>query len=215
MRSTATANITAGLTVVALAAVLTYVAQGAENRADRGESLAMQVRTACASGPTAAVVELRRVGACGQAEVVVQGIPGPAGERGTAGSPGSPGISGQIGPTGERGPAGSPGPIGPAGSPGPIGPPGPEGPAGDPGSDGADGAEGSPGTDGAPGERGSDGPVGPACPRGELRAVVTYGDGQTGTACVRRASIAETPDPTPTETPSVEPSGPALIPLLP
>lgn len=206
MRSTATANITAGLTVVALAAVLTYVAQGAENRADRGESLAMQVRTACASGPTAVVVELRRVGACGQAEVVVQGIPGPAGERGTAGNPGPSGIPGQIGPTGERGPAGSPGPTGPSG---------PGGPAGDPGSDGADGAEGSPGADGAPGERGSDGPVGPACPRGELRAVVTYGDGQTGTACVRRASIAETPDPTPTETPSVEPSGPALIPLLP
>jgi Collagen triple helix repeat (20 copies) len=203
-------SVLAAATVVGIAAILTVSAQSAENRADQGESLALAVSQACSLGSSAAAAELRRMGACGQAELVVQSIPGPAGKRGERGEAGRVGQIGGIGPVG---PAGEQGPHGPQGEPGPTGPMGPPGPPGPSGSDGAGGAPGADGRPGEPGSVGPQGPAGPSCGPGEVPALVLYGDGQQGTACVRRSSVAGVPI-NPTEEPSVEPtSEPPVVPV--
>lgn len=202
-------NALAAGTVVALAAILTVSAQGAENRADQGESLALAVRQACSLDTSAAAAELRKMGACGQADLVVRSIPGPAGERG------SPGPAGQIGNLGPVGPMGAQGPPGPMGEPGPDGPAGPPGAPGRAGSDGTDGSPGADGRTGDPGPVGPQGPAGPLCGPGEQPTRVVYGDGREGTGCVRSNSVAEVPV-APTGEPSVEPTTePTPLPLLP
>ena len=201
------ANALAAGTALGVAAVLTYAAQSADNRADQGATLAVQISQACTLESSAAATELRRLGACGQAEQVVRSIPGPAGERGAAGPAGVPGASGNVGQRGERGapgPQGEPGPMGPPGPAGPVGPPG------EPGRDGSDGAPGAAGSPGSQGEPGAQGPAGPACAADEERLPVVYGDGQIGTGCVRRNSVAEAPSE------AAEPTSEApLLPLLP
>lgn len=202
-------NVLAAGTVVALAGILTVTAQGAENRADQGESLALAVRQACSLESSAAAAELRQVGACGQAELVVRSIPGPTGERG------GPGPAGQVGNLGPIGPMGEQGPPGPMGEPGPAGPAGPPGAPGRAGSDGTDGSPGADGRTGDPGPLGPPGSAGPLCGPGEQPARVIYGDGQEGTGCVRSNSVAGVPV-EPTEGPSVEPTTEAPpLPLLP
>jgi hypothetical protein len=202
----------AAATVVGIAAILTVSAQSSENRADQGESLALAVSQACSLGSSAAAAELRRMGACGQAELVVQSIPGPAGKQGERGEAGR---AGQIGGIGPVGPAGEQGPRGPQGEPGPVGPMGPPGPPGPSGSDGAGGAPGADGRPGEPGSVGPQGPAGPTCGPGEVPALVLYGDGRQGTGCVRSNSVAEVP-PESTGEPGVEPTTEApLLPLLP
>lgn len=201
-------NAAGAVTVAGAAIVLTVYAQLAENRAERGETLAVQVSQACGLSSSEAARELARLGACGQAEVVVRSIPGPTGERGGIGPAGAPGLPGLVGP------AGPPGPRGPQGEPGPPGIAGPVGPPGQGGADGTPGADGSPGEPGAVGPQGPAGPPGPTCEPGEDRMLVTYADGSQGTGCVRHSSIAEVPEPT--GEPSAEPSSEApLLPLLP
>lgn len=167
--------------VVSIAIVLTIYAQRAKNQADRGERLAAQVSREClSSGATAR--ELRRIGACGQAGVIIQSTPRPGGEPGA------------TGPRGPRGAPGAPGPVGPPGSPGapstPI--PGPSGP---------------PGVPGLPGPQGNAGTPGITCPPDEAWSTVVYGDGRSGTGCVRLDAV---PEPTTTTTTTTEP-----IPSLP
>lgn len=203
----------AAVVVAGAAIVLTVNAQGAENRAERGETLAVQVSQACRMGSSVAARELSRVGACGQAEVVVQSIPGPAGERGgigPAGVSGLPGLPGPRGPMGERGVPGE-------SIPGPVGPAGERGPAGESGSPGAAG-ESIPGPAGEAGRP-------PAGFSFTDRDGVTYQctpdvAPDPGTSpqytCRPRTAIAEIPEPTPSAEPSVEPTSEApLLPLLP
>lgn len=97
---------------------------------------------------------------------VIQGPPGPAGERGEpgpAGAPGPPGPAGPEGAPGERGADGlhgRDGAQGERGEPGPSGPVGPQGERGADGIQGRDGLTGPAGSEGRPGERGADGAPG-------------------------------------------------------
>lgn len=82
------------------------------------------------------------------ARLVLDGMPGPAGEAGAPGEQGPAGPAGEAGEPGAQGPAGEPGAQGeqgPAGENGAPGPQGPEGPRGQPGS-GGEGAGVAPGT---------------------------------------------------------------------
>lgn len=120
----------------------------------QAQSLAAQIKTACASGDLQGPI-------CEQAkDVAATPVPGPAGPQGT---PGQAGQAGQAGPAGETGPVG---PTGVAGEPGSTGPAGPAGPAGANGQDGSDGRDGEPGPAGPRGETGPQGPAGPAGPAG-------------------------------------------------
>lgn len=158
-----------------------YAGQRAEHAASNAQTLAEQVKVACASGQL--VVDDRNL--CQKADKVaaqpaelVPGPPGPAGEQGKQGPPGPPGppgsdgedgTDGSDGNDGTNGEDGAPGPAGTDGAngasgvngadgePGPQGPPGPRGPAG---ADGSPGADGLPGPAGADGTDGEDGPPG-------------------------------------------------------
>lgn len=206
-------NTTAAVVVAGAAIVLTVNAQGAENRAERGETLAVQVSQACRLSSSAAARELSWVGACGQADVVVQSMPGPAGERGSVGPAGASGVPGPVGP---RGPAGEPGPPGES-TPGQVGPPGERGPSGEPGSPGAAG-ESIPGPSGESGRppagfsfTGQDGVTYQCTPD-----VAPDPGTSPQYTCRPRTAIAEVPEPTPSTEHSVEPTNEApLLPLLP
>jgi Collagen triple helix repeat (20 copies) len=100
--------------------------------AQRGLSLAEQVRAACLAGG-ASFAELQRQGACGAADRVVAS-PG-------VGPRGAPGLSGAPGAQGSPGPAGS---VGKDGTSGPVGPPGIDGKNGKDGKDGKNGTDGQP-----------------------------------------------------------------------
>lgn len=104
--------------------------------------------------------------------IVIEGQPGPQGEKGDKGDPGDKGERGLPGYEGKKGDPGPHGPDGRQGEPGPTGRdgnPGPTGRAGDPGPGGPpgrDGEQGPPGRDGLPGQRGERGFDGPQGERG-------------------------------------------------
>ncbi|CAN9506371.1 unnamed protein product [Ophioblennius macclurei] len=100
---------------------------------------------------------------------ILQGPPGPRGQKGDRGS------KGQAGSTGQKGDIGTPGIVGPPGS---RGLPGVQGPSGLPGIKGPRGAPGSPGPKGT---RGSGGRAGPPGGKGEPGTAGLPGrDGQSG-----------------------------------
>lgn len=129
-------------------------AETAQQSATAGQTLADQVKAACAKGGEVA----RQLGAaCQQAADVKanppaqpgatgsQGVPGEQGPQGVQGIAGTQGLQGQPGTTGPVGDTGQPGSTGESGTQGPkgdTGEPGPGGPAGQPGEQGSKGDQG-------------------------------------------------------------------------
>lgn len=132
-------------------------------------------------------------------ETVIEGMPGPQGERGLQGEVGPRGPQGKIAvptvnnsgdlewafvETNEaelpaarniRGPAGVQGIQGPRGEQGTIGPTGPTGPQGIQGIQGPQGVQGKDGVQGPQGPVGEQGPVGPEGPQGEIGPIGPQG----------------------------------------
>jgi hypothetical protein len=109
------------------------------------------------------------------AEVIVEQVPGPAGQRGAIGATGAQGAKGDKGDVGERGEKGEVGPQGNMGLDGPrgfkgdkgdIGSQGIQGITGERGEKGDKGEDGKNGLDGRDGEAGKIGPAGPAGEKG-------------------------------------------------
>jgi hypothetical protein len=162
-----------------------YAAQRAQDAATNAQTLAEQVKQACATGQL--VVDERNL--CAKADRVaeqpaelVAGPPGPEGPPGPPGTDGADGVNGRDGTPGTDGSDGSDGNPGANGSDGEPGEPGTNGPAGTNGAAGANGVDGQPGAAGPPGppgpagkdgQPGKDGATGPQGPAGK--------DGQPGT----------------------------------
>lgn len=91
---------------------------------------------------------------------ILQGPPGPRGQKGDKGSKGPDGLTGPKGERGPQGVSGSKGHRGLPGVQGPSGLPGIKGPRGAPGSPGVKGSRGSGGRAGPPGDKGEPGTAG-------------------------------------------------------
>lgn len=140
------------LSFIATTVAVIFALDQASDRAEAGQSLAIQVQQACeADGP----LDPPLSDICERANDVAEGTPGPSGP------PGPPGVQGP---------------------PGPMGPPGFNGLDGRNGTNGRNGAQGAPGAAGVPGEQGPVGPQGPPGPQGPQGSATagTYdcGDGR-------------------------------------
>jgi hypothetical protein len=159
----ALAGITAALLLIGTFAWGMVAGQRADTATTNAQTLATQVKEACATGQL--VVDDRNL--CAKADKVaaepaqpIAGPPGPEGrqgERGPAGPPGRDGVNGKAGSDGESGPAGEAGASGRDGAPGTAGARGVAGPPGPAGKDGQDGAQGPAGEAGPAGSPGADG----------------------------------------------------------
>lgn len=168
----ALAGITAALLLIGTFAWGMVAGQRADTAATNAQTLATQIKEACATGQL--VVDDRNL--CAKADKVaaepaqpIAGPPGPEGrqgERGPAGPPGRDGKNGSDGSDGSNGQDGEPGPAGEAGANGQDGAPGAAGatgargvagPPGPAGKDGKDGAQGPAGQPGPAGQSGADG----------------------------------------------------------
>lgn len=165
-------GITAALLLIGVFLWGTAAAQRSEVAQSNAQTLAEQVKQACATGQL--VIDDRNL--CEKAGQIAaspdQLVPGPPGPKGADGLDGEPGASGPPGPQGVPGTTGAGGPGGPAGAAGP------------PGAIGANGEQGLTGPAGAdstvPGPQGEQGPAGPQGATGPQGPAGT--DGANGTS---------------------------------